>query len=555
MAVLLSLGAIIGVVLVPLLVGDAVNKISAGDRSGLVRSALALGGVAILAAVSQGARQFVAARVGLSVEYDLRNRFFAHLHSLDLRVLQSESVGQLVSRATVDMRQIPTFLGWGLSSLAQDVGTVLLAAVVMFLLDPDLAALALAPLPLIVVTAFRYQRAALPRLHEVRSRIGDLGVLAQENIGGVRLVRAFVRERSVIQRFEREADSMLAAAIRAARVEAFYTPSMVLLPTAGMIAVLLYGSHEALDGGISIGEFTAFFTYVLMLVEPAGRIAYWMVLVQEAVAGAGRIDEILRHPPEPEPERPQPLHPDAPSVSMRDATVEYPGAGVALDRVDLEVEPRTALAVVGATGSGKSTLLALVPRLVAADAGVVEVCGRSVDELDLGALRRATAPAIDGDFLFSFSVRENIAYGRPDASDTEVREAARRAQAHEFIAKLDNGYDTLVGPRGGRLSGGQRDRIALARALLVEPRVLLLDNATGSLDAHTEAAALAELSRHRDDVTVILVAYRIPSLAFADHVVVLDRGRIVERGSHAELVARSRRYRELVGADGSEASR
>ena len=555
LAVLLSLGAIIGVVLVPLLVGDAVNKISAGDRSGLVRSALALVGVAILAAVSQGARQFVAARVGLNVEYDLRNRFFAHVHSLDLRVLQSESVGQLVSRATVDMRQIPTFLGWGLSSLAQDVGTVLLAAVVMFLLDPDLAALALAPLPLIIVTAFRYQRAALPRLHEVRSRIGGLGVLAQENIGGVRLVRAFVRERSVIQRFEREADSMLAAAIRAARVEAFYTPSMVQLPTAGMIAVLLYGSHEALDGGISIGEFTAFFTYVLMLVEPAGRIAYWMVLVQEAVAGAGRIDEILRHPPEPEPERPQPLHPDAPSVSMRDATVEYPRAGVALDRVDLEVEPRTALAVVGATGSGKSTLLALVPRLVAADAGVVEVCGRSVDELDLGALRRATASAIDGDFLFSFSVRENIAYGRPDASDTEVREAARRAQAHEFIAMLDNGYDTLVGPRGGRLSGGQRDRIALARALLVEPRVLLLDNATGSLDAHTEAAALAELSRHRDDVTVILVAYRIPSLAFADHVVVLDRGRIVERGSHAELVARSRRYRELVGADGSEASR
>jgi ATP-binding cassette subfamily B protein len=555
LAVALSFGAIIGVVLVPVLVGDAVNNISQGDRSGLVRSALAIGAVAIVVAASQGARQLVAGRVGLRVEYDLRNRFFAHVHSLDLRVLQSESVGQLVSRATVDMRQIRTFLGSGLSSLAQDLGTIVLAAVVMLALDTDTAALALSPLPLIVATAVLYQRAAVPRLHEVRRRVGILAALAEENIGAVRLVRAFVRERDVIERFRSEADSMVAAAIRAVRLEAVYTPSMLQLPTAGLIAVLLYGSHQALGGDISIGEFAAFYTYVLLLVEPAGRIAYWMVLVQEAIAGAGRVDEILRHPPEPRPERPQPLPPGAESVSMLRATVEYPSAGIALEGVDIEVKPKTALAVVGATGSGKSTLLALVHRLVAADAGVVEIGGRPVDELDLGALRRLTAPAIDGDFLFSFSVRENIAYGRPEASDDAVREAARRAQADEFIEQLEHGYDTPVGPRGGRLSGGQRDRIALARALLVEPRVLLLDNATGSLDAHTEAAALADLSRHLGEFTMILVAYRIPSLRLADEVVVLDRGRIVERGTHAELLAHSRRYRELVGADPSEASR
>jgi ABC-type multidrug transport system fused ATPase/permease subunit len=554
-AILLSFGAIIGVVLVPLLVGDAVNNISQRDRTGLVLSALAIGAVAIVVAASQGARQLVAGRVGLRVEYDLRNRFFAHVHSLDLRVLQSESVGQLVSRATVDVRQIRTFLGSGLASLAQDLGTVLLAGVVMFALDADLAALALSPLPLIIAAAVLYQRAAVPRLHETRRRVGVLAVLAEENIGGIRLVRAFVRESNVIERFRSAADSLVAAAIRAIRVEALYTPSMLQLPTAGLIAVLLYGSHQALGGGISVGEFAAFYTYVLMLVEPAGRIAYWMVVVQEAIAGAGRVDEILRHPPEPEPERPQPLPPGAESVSMLGATVEYPNAGVALEGVDLEVRPRTALAVVGTTGSGKSTLLALVDRLYAADAGVVEVAGRPVDELDLTALRRATALAVDGDFLFSFSVRENIAYGRPDASDEAVREAARRAQADEFIEKLEHGYDTPVGPRGGRLSGGQRDRIALARALLVEPRVLLLDNATGSLDAHTEAAALAELSRHLCEFTVILVAYRMPSLGLADQVVVLDRGRIVERGTHVELIARSARYRELVGAEMPETSR
>lgn len=552
LAIVLSLGAMVGVVAVPLLIGDAVNQIDDKDRSGLVRAALALAGVGVVVAISQGARQWVAGKISLDVEYDLRNRFYGHLQDVDLRFLQSEPVGQLVSRGTVDLRQIQIFLGPGLSSLAQDLGTILLAAVVMFLLDADMAALALSPVPLIIGSVILYQRAAVPRLHEVRRRIGVLATLADENIAGVRLVRAFVRKGAAVKRYRTAAREMLDAAIDAVRVQAIFAPTMTQLPMLGLIAVLLYGGHQTLSGSISVGEFTIFYTYVLLLVAPAQRIAYWMVIVQEAIAGAARIDEILDHPKETSAPRAEPL-PAAPgSVSLRAAGVRYPGAGMVLDRVDLDVPPKSTVAIVGACGCGKSTLLALINRLYDADAGVVEVAGRPVPEIELSSLRRATATAVDDDFLFSFSVRENIAYGRPDAGDDEVREAARRAQADRFITQLPQGYDTPIGARGLGLSGGQRQRIALARALLTKPRIMLLDNATCSLDAHTEAEALGDLSHHLHECTMVMVAYRIPSLRLADEVVVMDRGQIVARGTHAELMATSERYRGLVGGDTSE---
>jgi ABC-type multidrug transport system fused ATPase/permease subunit len=554
LAALLSVGAIVGMVLIPLLVGHAVNEINNGDRDGLVRTGLALIGVTVLAAVSQGLRQRIAGNVAVDVEYELRNRFFGHLQDVDLKYLQTQPVGQLLSRGTVDITQIRNFLGPGISSLVQDFGTIILAAGVMFALDTDLAALALAPVPLIIGSVVLYQRRAVPLLKETRRRIGDLGAIAEENISGVRLIRAFVRERIAIKRYHEAASVMVDAAMRAVRLESFYTPTMTVLPNLGLIAVLLYGGHQALGGHISIGEFASFYTYVLMLVDPAGRIAYWMVLVQEAIAGQARIEEILDHPVE-DRVGGRPLPSGPPGVSLQSAGIAYPGSGPVLEDVDLDVAPRTAVAIVGATGSGKSTLLALVNRLYDADSGVVAVDGDPVAEIDLGSLRRGSAPAVDDDFLFSWSVRDNIAYGRPEATDEEVRDAARRAKADEFIDRLPQGYATPVGARGLGLSGGQRERIALARALLTSPRVLLLDNATGSLDAHTESEVLADLARRLHDCTTLIVAYRSSTLAIADRVVVLDRGRIVAEGTHEELLAGSKRYRELIGREDSEAPR
>jgi ATP-binding cassette subfamily B protein len=552
LAAFLSLGAVIGLVLTPLLVGDAVNQIDQKDKDGLLVAGAALIGAAILAAASQGLRQRIAGYVSVKVEYELRNKYFGHLQAVPLRFLQSQEVGQLLSRGTVDVTQIRNFLGSGVSSLAQDFGTVLFSAIVMFILDPDLAALALAPVPLIVGSVVLYQRKAVPLLKETRRRIGVLATIADENITGVRLIRAFVRERVAIGRYHDAARQMVDAAMRAVKVESIYTPTMVLLPNLGLISVLLYGGYHTINGHLSVGEFASFYTYVLMLVDPAGRIAYWMVLVQEAMAGEQRVDEILQHPAE-DLEATEPALPPGPAaVSVEGATVSYPGTGPVLDGVDLDVPAAGAVAIVGSTGSGKSTLLALVNRLYEVDSGVVEIDERPVEEIELDSLRRSSAASVDDDFLFSWSVRDNIAYGKPDASDEEVRAAARRAHANEFIEALPQGYDTPVGSRGLGLSGGQRERVAMARALIVNPRILLLDNATGSLDAGTEAQVLGELAQRLHDTTTVLVAYRTSTLTLADRIYVLDEGRVVAQGAHEELLASSPRYRELIGRDAGE---
>jgi ATP-binding cassette subfamily B protein len=549
LAAVLSAGAVAGLVATPLLIGVAVDQIEQSDESGLVLAGLGLVGAAILAAISQGFRQFIAGHVAVTVEYELRNRFFGHLQAVSLRFLQTEPVGQLLSRGTVDITQIRNFIGPGVSSLAQDFATVLFSAVVMFIIEPDLAALALAPVPLIVVSVVLYQRKAVPLLKETRRRIGTLATIADENINGIRLIRAFVREKIAIERYHRAAAKMVEAAMRAVRVESIYTPSMILLPNLGLLAVLLYGGYQAIDGDISVGQFATFYTYVLMLVDPAGRIAYWMVLVQEAMAGEQRVDEVLTHPAEADEAEAEELPPGAAAVSIKGASMRYPGTDLVLDGVDLEVPATGAVAIVGTTGSGKSTLLALVNRLYDAEAGTVEVDERPVDRIELASLRGGSAAAVDDDFLFSWSVRDNIAYGRPDATDEEVREAARRAHADEFIRELPQGYDTPVGSRGLGLSGGQRERVAMARALLVRPRILLLDNATGSLDAGTESAVLDDLARHLHDTTTVMVAYRTSSLVLADTIVVLDKGRVVAQGTHEELLESSPRYRELIGRE------
>jgi ATP-binding cassette subfamily B protein len=546
-AALLSAGAIVGQVLIPLLVGDAVNQIDDGNRGGLVRSGLALLGAALLAAVSQGLRQRVAGEVSVAVAYEERNRYFGHLQDVDLKFLHAQPVGQLLSRGTVDMNQIQAFLGSGVSSLAQDAGTILLAAVVMFALDWDLALLALSPVPLIIISVAFYQRRAVPLLKETRSRIGVLAAIAEENISGVRLIRSFVREPIEISRYRKAAGEMVDAAMRAVRLESFYTPTMTLLPSLGLFVVLLYGGHEALNGGISVGEFASFYTYVLMLVDPAGRIAYWMVMIQEAQAAQQRLQDIMSHPVEGGAASVARMPEGSGSVALRGASLSYEGAGKILDGVDLDVAAGSKLAIVGSTGSGKSSLLLLVNRLYDPDSGVVEVDGQPAERFELESLRRGVSAAVDGDFLFSWSVRDNIAYGRPDAADEQVREAARRAHADEFIDKLPQGYDTPVGSRGLALSGGQRERIALARALIMDPGILLLDNATGGLDARTEAAVLDELRRSLGAVTTLMVAYRAQTLSIADRIVVLERGRVVAQGTHEELLASSERYRELIG--------
>jgi ATP-binding cassette, subfamily B, bacterial len=549
-AAVVSLGALLGIVSIPLLIAYGVNSMTGNDPGGIVRAAIGIAIVAAIMAASQAGRQMIAGGLGLDVERDLRNRLYSHLQEVELEFIEDEHVGQLVSRGTADLRPIRFFLGAGVPAIAQDTGTILGAAIVMFALELDLAALTLAPVPLIIYAMIRYNRAATPRIKEERDRIGDAVQVAQENIQGFRVVRAYVREKFEIKRFTAAAQRIVDAAMAATRVQARYTPTLVLLPSLGLVTVLWYGGHEAIRGDITIGEFAAFFTYALLVVEPAGRIAYWLVMVQSAVASTARVNEVLSHPPAVVSSTGAAEAPTEPEgIALRGVRMSFPQGPPALEDVDMDVPPRRSVALAGATGSGKSTVLALINRLYDPDAGSVLMGGRPAEELDLRSLRSSVAAAVDDDFLFAGTVRDNIAYGRPDATDAEVREAARRARADEFIERFPDGYDARIESRGSNLSGGQRQRISLARALLSAGSILLLDNATASLDAHTEREVLAELGSDSPARTMVMVAYRAPTLALADQVVMLDRGRVVATGTHAELLAANAAYRALVGED------
>jgi ATP-binding cassette subfamily B protein len=533
-------------VLIPFLVGRTVDEIDSADPS-LGPFVIAIVGAGLLRLLFSVARRLVAGRVSLGVEFDLRNLVYAHLQRLELAFFDTQQTGQLMSRSTVDLQSVRFFLGYGLVFILQSALTILLAAGVMLWVNPGLAALALAPAPLVVWASFRYGRRNRPATQEVQQRIAELTAEAEENISGVRVVKAFAQEARQLARFRHAVGRVFDQAMVSARLRAFYNPLIAFLPYLGLAAVLLVGGRQVHDGAITVGEFVAFYGYVLMLAQPMRMLGIALGMAQRAVASAARVFELIdREPRLVQPERPRPLPDGGGRVELRHVTFGYDGGEPILRDVSLDVAPGTTVALVGATGSGKTSLVALIPRLYDPQEGQVLVDGVDVRELDLRELREQIALVGDDAFLFSATVRDNIAYARPDAPQEAVEEAARRAGIHDFIASLPEGYDTLVGERGLTLSGGQRQRIAIARALVTDPRILILDDATSSVDATTEAEikrALGEVKRGR---TTFIIAHRLSTIALADEVVVLEDGRIAARGGHEELLEASPLYREIV---------
>jgi ABC-type multidrug transport system fused ATPase/permease subunit len=548
---LLLAGTAIGfTVAIPYLTGQAVNAVRPGhhDRSALIAIGIAIGGAALLRLAFTVARRLVAGRVSLGVEYDLRQRMYEHLQRLELGFFDRQQTGQLMSRATVDLQAVRFFLGYGLVFLLQSGLTLLLGGVAMFVLNPVLAAVALWPVPFVVLVAARYGRRARPALQEVQQRIAELTAEAEENVSGVRVVKAFAREQRQLGRFRHSVRRVFDQSMYSTRLQAFYQPLIGFLPNLGLAAILLVGGRQVIDGSLTLGAFTAFYAYMLMLISPMRTLGVFLGMSQRAVASGARIFQILDRAPEMTvPEGAPALPPGDGHVELRGVTVTYEGTREpALRDIDLDVPAGTTIALVGTTASGKTTLVSLIPRLYDPTAGRVLVDGADVREVQLDSLRHATALVTDDPFLFSASVHENVAYARPDASRADVEEAARRAQADEFIAALPDGYDTLIGERGLTLSGGQRQRLAIARAILADPRILILDDATSSVDASTEQeikGALREVMRGR---TTFVIAHRLSTIALADEIAVLERGRLAARGSHDELVEVSDLYREIV---------
>ncbi len=544
----LAFGALVGTVLIPYLTGLAINTVNAHNHHKLVLLALAITAAGLARLVLSVLRRLVAGRVSLGVEMDLRNRLYGQLQRLELSFFDRQQTGQLMSRATVDLQSVRFFLGYGLIFIAQSLVTILLAAVAMFILQPELAAISLAPVPFVVLIANRYGHKSRPAMQEAQQRIAELTADAEESISGIRVVKAFAQEERQLSRFEHTVQRVFDQQIKATRIQAFYGPLISFLPNLGLGAILLFGGREVIDGTLSVGAFTAFYAYLLMLISPMRTLGYMLGAAQRSTASGARIFQILDREPEIEsPPGAPPLPAGAGRVTLRDAGLTFEGAPhPALSSINLDVAAGQTVALVGAMGSGKSALVSLLPRLYDVSTGSVSIDGADVRSVDLVSLRSAIAVVNDDPFLFSATVHENIAYARAEATREEVQRAAAAAQADGFIERLPKGYDTRVGERGLTLSGGQRQRIAIARAILANPRILILDDATSSVDASTESEIKQALREVLAGRTTFVIAHRLSTIALADRIVVLEAGRVIADGSHDELLESSPLYREIV---------
>jgi ATP-binding cassette subfamily B protein len=491
-------------------------------------------------------RRLISGKQALDVEMDIRQRLYSHLVRLSFGFYDRHQTGQLMSRATVDLQGVRFFLGYGLVFFFQNVLTVASVTIVLFFFEWRLALIVLAVTPFLVALAYRYSHVAHPTLRDVQQKLADVATVAEENIVGVHVVKAFAQEPAEEAKFAVRNDALFAQTIHANRQRATYVPLLSFVPLLAQAAVLLLGARMVAHGSLEVGSFIAFNLYLGMVVTPLRSLGMWIGQSQRATASGERIFQVLDEPEDvaDTPDAPD-LTPGEGAIHFEDVSFSYlPGRPV-LEQLDLALAAGTTLALIGHTGAGKTTLASLVPRFYDVDSGRVLVDGVDVRDVTLTSLRREIGVIPQDPFLFSTTVRENIAFGRPELSDDEVERVARLAQAHEFVERLPQGYDTVIGERGITLSGGQRQRIAIARALAVDPRILILDDATASVDATTEAqirAGLREVMRGR---TTLIIAHRLSTIALADEIVVLDSGRVAARGTHEELLETSAVYGEI----------
>ncbi|MCX6362782.1 MAG: ABC transporter ATP-binding protein [Actinobacteria bacterium] len=539
--------------LVPRIIQLTINNALVGGETGLlVTYGLALLGIAIVRFIVAVGRRLATGKASLGIEYDLRNRMWSHLLRQSFSYFDRWPTGQLMSRAMSDVQNVRTFLGYGLVFFATNIVMMVAVAIILLLLDWRLGLMSLAFLPFLLLVTVRFSRRLQPILKDVQQKIADVTAAAEENVVGSRIVRIFAREDDELVKFSDRSYKVFEASVAAARTRAKYIPLIAFIPNLAVAFLLYYGGRQVIDGSLSLGSLVAFYSYLMMLVYPAQVIGWLTGLAQRAIASGERVYEVLDAPLEME-ERPdaRPLRapdggPPVGAVTFDDVWFSYVDRPV-LEAVSLDVPAGRVLAFVGHTGCGKTTLTNLIPRFYDVSAGRVLVDGQDVRDLQTADLRSHIGIVTQDPFLFSASIADNIRFGRPEATDEEVKAATQAAQADDFVAALPEGYQTVVGERGFTLSGGQRQRIAIARALVMDPRILILDDATSSVDVETEfkiRAALTEVMRGR---TTFIIAHRPSTIALADEVVVLDHGHIEERGTHDELMAAGGPYAHMFG--------
>ncbi len=540
---IVSQGSQIGIAF---LTGAVIDAIRGGQQTRLWWLVVAVAVVSVVKAGALAGRRFIAGNQSLGVEYDMRTALYGKLVRLSFGFYDRHQTGQLMSRATVDLTSVRMFLGYGLIFIAQHLLTVVGVTAVMFVVNWRLALIGIAVTPVLVAVAYRYSAISHPVLRDVQQRLADVATAAEESIVGVHVVKAFAQEEATTTAFEARSQAVFEQTVRANRQRAFYVPLLGFLPLVAQAAVLLVGARMVVNGSLALGSFFTFNLLLLMLIMPLKMLGNWIGLTQRATASGERIFQIVDEPESVTDLPGADALPAGPGrVRFEGVDFEYGEGRVVLAGIDLELEPGRTVAFIGHTGVGKTTLAALVPRFYDATRGRVLVDGMDVRNVTLRSLRREIGVVTQDPLLFSATVRENIAFGRAEATDEQVERAARLAQAHEFIERLPDGYATRVGERGVTLSGGQRQRVAIARALLVDPRILILDDATASVDATTEARIRSGLEEAKRGRTTIIIAHRLSTIALADEIVVLEAGRIAARGTHDELLATSPVYREI----------
>lgn len=540
------LGSLMGLAQ-PQIIGWVVDRVlEEGRWQWLLPGALAVVGAALLQGGFRYGQRCTMELVSQRMVAGLRSELYRHLQALSFRYYDQVQTGELMSRVTADVDAIRFAAGVSVVNGLMNLTTVIGIVAAMLLMDWQLAAVSLLFLPFLVLAVWRFSRQSGSAWAAVQAATASLSAQIQENLAGVRVVRAFAQEAAEVERFRQVNRAFQQANLWAVRLTSFWTSAIQFLAAMGSVLLLWYGGRRVMAGIITIGTLIAFNTYLANLVHPVRMLAQNISSLSRAWAGLRRICELLDQEPEVR-EKPgaKPVGRLAGHVVLEDVSFSYDGVRRVLDHVSLEALPGQRVAIVGRTGSGKSSLVQLIPRFYDPTEGRVLIDGHDVRDLRLADLRRSVAVVPQETFLFSATIRENIAYGRPDASLEEVAAAARAAQIHDFIESLPAGYDTVVGERGVGLSGGQKQRVAIARALLMDSPIVILDESTSAVDVQTESQIRQAMERVMAGRTCFIIASRISTVQGADLVVVLDQGRIVQQGTHDELLEQPGLYREI----------
>ncbi len=532
----------------PWLLREVIDVGVTGERPGfMIQAGLIVLGLGLVKALFGFGQRYYSEWLSWRVVYDLKNRLYRHIESLSFSFHDRAQTGQLMTRCTGDVNAVQRFISGGLLEVINMAVMMIATITILLLQNVRLALLALAPLPLIFILAMRFGRLARNRFRDMMQSTGKLNTILQENLMGIQVVKGFARQPFEIERFARQNQDVFDKRIQITRYFSTNFPAMSVIVFFSTVLILWFGGQEVLAGRMTIGTLVAFNSYVAMLGMPARQFGFFVNMLSEAMASAERIFELLDEPvlirsPE------QAVKPERLTghVQFEHVSFRYPNSDqYVLKDIHINARPGQVVALLGKTGSGKTTLVNLIPRFYDVAQGRVLVDGIDVREMDLNSLRLQIGIVLQESLLFSATIRENIAYGRQDATEKEVIAAAQAAHAHRFIMEFPDGYETMVGERGVTVSGGQRQRIAIARALLMDPRILILDDSTSSVDTETEYQIQQALRTLMQGRTTFVIAQRLQTVINADQIVVLDGGRIVQHGRHEELLAQGGLYKEI----------